>query len=151
MRRPVAILLFAAAGLSCAQAQPGGDRREPSLLVHGNYCGLGNRFPLPPVDALDAACARHDACTPSGGLPSRLCNLRLFQRADLIARDPRQPDDVRAAAGFIAFGATVLPFDPEPPVVAAASRWNAPYPYRQSLDRRDPYHQDPYRRARFAY
>ncbi len=146
MRTPIAILLFAAAGLSCAQAQPGGDRREPSLLVHGNYCGLGNRFPLPPVDALDAACAQHDACTPSGGLPSRLCNLRLFRRADLIARDPRQPDDVRAAAGFIAFGATVLPFDPEPPVVATAAGWSAPSSYRQ-----DPYYQDSYRRARFAY
>jgi len=132
MRAPTAFLLFAAAGLSCAQAQSGGYGREPSLLVHGNYCGLGNRSPLPPIDALDAACARHDACTPAGGLPSRLCNLRLFQRADLIARDPRQPDDVRAAAGFIAFGATVLPFAPEPPVVAVAPPWDGPYPHRQA-------------------
>jgi hypothetical protein len=33
---------------------------------------------------LDAACARHDACTPSGGLPSPACNARLQREAALI-------------------------------------------------------------------
>ena len=62
----------------------------PKMLIHGNYCGPGNNAPLPPIDALDAACARHDACTPEGGLPTPACNLRLQQEAALIARDPRQ-------------------------------------------------------------
>jgi hypothetical protein len=47
-----------------------GQSRAPALVFHGNYRGLGNNVPLPPIDALDAACARHDACTPAGGLPS---------------------------------------------------------------------------------
>lgn len=117
MRTRIAAFCLAAAGLSSAQAQAQDFSSTPPLLVHGNYCGLGNRAPLPPVDALDRACARHDACTPAGGLPSRLCNLRLSREADLIARDPRQPDDVRAAAGFIAFSAATMPFDPAPRAV----------------------------------
>ena len=89
--------------------------QQPAALIHGNYCGLGNNAPLPPVDALDAACARHDACTPVGGLPSRTCNLRLQWETDRISRDPRQPDDIRALAGFVAAGAAILPFDPNAP------------------------------------
>ncbi|MER2265454.1 hypothetical protein [Methylobacterium oxalidis] len=50
---------------------------EPALLPHGNYCGVGNNAPLSSIDALDAACARHDACTLAGGLPSRARSLRL--------------------------------------------------------------------------
>ena len=100
----------------------------PQLLVHGNYCGLGNRAPLQPIDALDRACARHDACTPAGGLPSRPCNLRLSLEADLIARDPRQPDDIRAAARFIAFGAAAMPFDSAPRAVMVVTP-NLPDPY----------------------
>ncbi|MBY0296213.1 MAG: hypothetical protein K2X71_09255 [Methylobacterium sp.] len=131
MRLPIAALLLAAAGLSSVQAQPGGSA-QPPLLVHGHYCGLGNRAPLPPVDALDAACARHDACTYPGRLPSRSCNLRLFWEADLISRDPRQPDDVRAAAGFVAFGASLLPFDTTPrPVVVGVPGWSGPYAPRR--------------------
>jgi hypothetical protein len=99
-----------------AQAQT----RAPALVFHGHYCGLGNDAPLAPVDALDAACARHDACTPTGGLPSAACNLRLHRDADRIARDPRMPDDVRALAGLIAAGASLLPFDPRPDAVAEA-------------------------------
>ncbi len=117
MRTKIATALLAVFGLSSAHAQAQTSTTEPQLLVHGNYCGLGNRAPLPPVDALDRACARHDACTPPGGLPSRVCNLDLLREADLISRDPRQPDDVRAAAGFVAFSAAVLPFDPVPPTV----------------------------------
>ncbi|WP_245447422.1 hypothetical protein [Methylobacterium sp. 17Sr1-1] len=109
----VSALLIAA--VSPTQAQTAGD---PALLVHGHYCGLGSRAPLPPVDALDAACARHDACTPPDGLPPRWCNRRLFREADLISRDPRQSDELRNAAGFIAFGASLLPYDPAPPTVA---------------------------------
>lgn len=92
----------------------------PALVFHGNYCGLGNNAPLPPIDALDAACARHDACTPVAGLPPAPCNLRLQREAERIARDPRMPDDVRTLAGIIAAGASVLPFDPRPAAVVEA-------------------------------
>src|SRR3954454_5247300 len=92
-----------------ALAQSGPMAHRPALLVHGNYCGPGNNAPLPPVDALDAACARHDACTPRGGLPSQACNPRLQREAELIARDPRQPEDVRTLAGLPAIGAGLLP------------------------------------------
>ncbi|ACA16075.1 conserved hypothetical protein [Methylobacterium sp. 4-46] len=124
------VLAFGLASPALAQAPAA--PLAPSLLMHGNYCGLGNRAPLPPVDALDAACARHDACTPAGGLPSRRCNLRLQWEADRISRDPRQPDDVRAAAGFIAFSAALLPFDPAPPVVVVrVPAWTDPFAYRR--------------------
>ncbi|MCJ2136330.1 hypothetical protein MKK69_20135 [Methylobacterium sp. J-026] len=108
---------FLAAGCAVlaapSQAQPaafGG----PKILIHGNYCGPGNNAPLPPIDALDAACARHDACTPEGGMPSLACNLRLKREAALIARDPRQTDDLRAMAGFVAATATLIPSEPGP-------------------------------------
>jgi hypothetical protein len=86
--------------------------RQPAALIHGNYCGMGNNAPLPPIDALDAACARHDACTPAYGLPTRACNLRFQRETEFISRDPRQPDDLRALAGFVSVGAALLPFDP---------------------------------------
>ena len=87
---------------------PGADG---SLVFHGNYCGPGSRGPgLPPVDALDAACMRHDACSPAigEGLPSCGCNARLQREASLVARNPRTPDDERVAAQFVAEGAKVL-------------------------------------------
>ncbi|MBY0257043.1 hypothetical protein [Methylobacterium sp.] len=105
--------------------------QQPAALIHGNYCGLGNNAPLPPVDALDAACARHDACTPVGGLPSRACNLRLQWETDRIARDLRQPDDIRALAGFIAAGAVLLPFDAHatiPTRAPSSTRFGPPAP-----------------------
>ncbi|MGH1573185.1 hypothetical protein ACRAWG_24110 [Methylobacterium sp. P31] len=84
----------------------------PKMLIHGNYCGPGNNAPLPPIDALDAACARHDACTPEGGLPSQACNLRLQREATQISRDPSQPQDVRSLAGLVAATATLIPSEP---------------------------------------
>ena len=101
-------LLLAGCLAAPALAQPaalGG----PKVLIHGNYCGPGNNAPLPPTDALDAACARHDACTPSRGLPSQACNLRLEHEATSVARDPHQPEDLRALAGLIAATATLIP------------------------------------------
>ncbi|GJE18542.1 hypothetical protein [Methylobacterium marchantiae] len=85
--------------------------RPPTVLIHGNYCGPGNNAPLPPIDALDAACARHDACTPDGGLPTKACNLRLQREAALIARDPRQSGDLRSLAGLISVGASMMMAD----------------------------------------
>ncbi|KQP96495.1 hypothetical protein [Methylobacterium sp. Leaf117] len=92
-------------------AQPALSDAPPALLVHGNYCGPGNNAPRPPIDALDAACARHDACTPSGGLPSRACNLRLQRDAARISRDPREPDEIRALAGLMGASVALLPSD----------------------------------------
>jgi hypothetical protein len=83
-----------------------------ALLFHGNYCGPGNRAPAPPIDALDAACMHHDACSPdigSGRVPACGCNRRLRYEATMVARDPRQPDDLRKTAQSVADGALLLP------------------------------------------
>ncbi|WP_245516479.1 hypothetical protein [Methylobacterium segetis] len=101
------LLALGAAAPTLAQAAPAG--RAPALLLHGNYCGPGNNGPLPPIDALDAACARHDACTPDQGLPSRACNARLQHEAEAISRDPREPEDLRTLAGLAALGAGLMP------------------------------------------
>lgn len=98
-------------------AQPAALGR-PKVLVHGNYCGPGNNAPLAPIDALDAACARHDACTPSRGLPTKACNLRLEREAEAVALDPSQPDDLRAMAGLVAAFAAANPSRGSPKVVA---------------------------------
>ncbi|MFE1600308.1 hypothetical protein [Methylobacterium sp. ID0610] len=113
VRLPLSLLL--AAGLTAPVHAQSLDPapRMPPMLIHGNYCGPGNNAPLPPVDALDRACAHHDACTPDGGLPSPACNARLAREADRIARDPRQPEDLRALAGMIALGAGVMPTAPQ--------------------------------------
>ncbi|MCJ2124949.1 hypothetical protein MKL11_20795 [Methylobacterium sp. J-077] len=85
-----------------------GSLGEPKMLIYGNYCGPGNNAPKPPIDALDAACARHDSCTPTGAMPTPTCNARLEQEAAAIARDPRQPPDLRMMADFVAAGAKLL-------------------------------------------
>lgn len=95
--------------------------RPPTMLIHGNYCGPGNNAPLPPIDALDAACARHDACTPDGGLPTKACNLRLQREAALVSRDARQPDDLRSLAGLISVSASMMLADRSPRPAAATA------------------------------
>ena len=97
---------------TAASAQSGPAGHGPTLLLHGNYCGPGNNAPAAPIDALDAACARHDACTPSGGLSSPACNARLQRDADAVARDTRQTEDLRSLAGLVSAGAAILPSDP---------------------------------------
>ncbi len=130
LTRLAAPIIFAAgcaAFAGASQAQPaafGG----PKMLIHGNYCGPGNNAPLPPIDALDAACARHDACTPQGGLPSRACNLRLQREAEMISRDPRIPEKERAMAGMIAIGAGAIPTSPDVAPVATGSIGRATAP-----------------------
>jgi hypothetical protein len=99
--RVAAPVFLIASWAAASLAQPAANG-GPKLLIHGNYCGPGNNAPLPPIDALDAACARHDACTPDVGLPSKACNLRLAREAAALAHDPRQPEDVRSLAGFVA-------------------------------------------------
>jgi len=96
------------------QAQTIVSARPGASLIHGNYCGPGNNAPAAPIDVLDSACARHDACTPDGGLASKSCNLRLQRDAEAIARDPRQADDLRAMAGLISAGASMMLSSREP-------------------------------------
>lgn len=108
---------------ACALAEEG-----PKAMLHGNYCGPGNNAPLAPIDALDAACARHDACTPDDGLPSKACNLRLQAEAEGVAQDPAQPADLRALAGVVASGAAMMPFEAStrPPSPAGDRRTEDP-------------------------
>ncbi len=82
-------------------------RRGP-LLIHGNYCGIGNRPGTPPVDLLDEACMRHDACTHTGKLPSCTCDNRLHDEAFAIAQDPRTPADLKVLATGVAASMVVL-------------------------------------------
>jgi hypothetical protein len=84
------------------------DLRRGPLLIHGNYCGIGNRPGTAPIDALDAACMRHDACTQTGQLPTCACDERLRIEATAIARDPRTRPDVQAIAAATAGGMTIL-------------------------------------------
>ena len=93
-----------------------------AVLIHGNYCGPGNNAPAAPVDALDAACARHDACTPDGGLATKACNLRLQKEADAISRDPRQSDELRAMAGLVSAGASMMMSAREPATETEVAR-----------------------------
>lgn len=45
------------------------------LPIYGNWCGPGHptAAALPPIDAFDAACMRHDACT-SAPVPEAACD-----------------------------------------------------------------------------
>ncbi|MCJ2135994.1 hypothetical protein MKK69_18385 [Methylobacterium sp. J-026] len=113
---PLAFVLAGPAGAQTAGEHP------RAALIHGNYCGPGNNAPAAPVDALDAACARHDACTPDGGLASKGCNLRLQREAAALARDPRQPEDLRAMAGLVSTAAAMMPSAREPAAASLAAR-----------------------------
>jgi hypothetical protein len=93
-------------------------------LIHGNYCGVGSR-PGGPIDALDVACMHHDACTPTGRLPTCECNARLRDEAALVARDPRQPTELQSMASMVAAAATVMLCKP---LNSTASARPAPVP-----------------------
>jgi hypothetical protein len=116
-------LLFATCLAAPAMAQSA-PTAKPTILIHGNYCGPGNNAPLAPIDALDAACARHDACTPDDALPTKACNLRLEREAAAIANDPRQPQDLRSVAGLVSIGASMMlaQTDPAPAAPATTAR-----------------------------
>ena len=112
----VAALLYA--GSALAQDVPSiPDPVAPllhgQLVYHGNYCGPGNKGVDPaPVDALDAACMRHDACTKDFEIPACSCNQALHREAMLVAEDPCAPTEEREAASFTAEGAQQLPCKP---------------------------------------
>lgn len=82
--------------------------RSGPLLIHGNYCGIGNRPGSTPVDPLDTACMHHDTCTKTGTLPSCDCDDRLRAEATAVARDAETPPDVQAVALATAASMTVL-------------------------------------------
>ncbi len=82
--------------------------RSGPLLVHGNYCGIGNRSNAVPADPLDLACMHHDACTRTGALPSCACDDRLRAEATAVAQDPATPADVQAIALATAASMAVL-------------------------------------------
>lgn len=100
--------------------------KGPGFLIYGNYCGPGNRGPRHrPIDALDLACAHHDACWPTepAALPTCACNERLRVEAALVARDPRASSKTRETARFISDFATAIPCDgPDGPEVPMAAR-----------------------------
>ncbi len=103
--------LLTAASVAPATAQtPLAPLLNGQLVFYGNYCGPGQygRHPAP-IDALDAACQRHDACVVDFRLPSCACNARLAHEAAAVARSPRAPARERQAADFTARGAQVLP------------------------------------------
>ncbi|MCW6510431.1 hypothetical protein [Lichenifustis flavocetrariae] len=96
----VAGLIGVSSGAS-AQEDPADADAAPRVngVFHGNYCGIGDNGPgLPPTDALDAACMHHDACTPSGGLPTCGCNARFQREIHQVATSPREPEDLRLLA-----------------------------------------------------
>ncbi|MGU3666319.1 hypothetical protein ACLBX9_19205 [Methylobacterium sp. A49B] len=106
--------LFACGAPARAQdIVPPGPSGRGALLIYGNFCGPGSRGPdYPPIDALDLACAHHDACStePSSGiLTSCACHRRLQVEAGAVARDPRTPAQIRQTAQFISDFATALP------------------------------------------
>ena len=82
-------------------------RRGP-LLLHGNFCGIGGHPGLEPVDALDAACMRHDACTRTGSLPSCACDERLEREARVIADNPATTAELKALAVATAASMAIL-------------------------------------------
>lgn len=55
---------------------------QVSMPVYGNWCGLDHpatlAFSEPPVDALDAACMRHDYCTAARSRFDCGCDLALM-------------------------------------------------------------------------
>lgn len=113
------LLLAVMTGPALAQTSP--SVVKPTALIHGNYCGTGNNAPLPPIDALDTSCARHDACTPNGALPSKACNLRLQREAEAVSRDPRQTSELRTMAGFVSVGASMMASKQQPTKSLAAT------------------------------
>ena len=82
--RILIVLLFAASVTACATAQPQVKRETAGAMgIYGNWCGLDHPTdvaanPLP-IDALDAACRRHDLCYTQRGFLSCECDAEFTQ------------------------------------------------------------------------
>ncbi|MGU3282499.1 phospholipase A2 family protein [Methylobacterium mesophilicum] len=89
-------------GRAEAPAPPKGDLAQVAAgkeLFHGNYCGKGQRGEgLPPTDALDAACMRHDACYDNAGHHSCACDATLKREASVVADATNASLEVRRRA-----------------------------------------------------
>lgn len=110
------------AGGPANELNPGGLPEEPvpprgdlaavltgANLFHGHYCGAGQRGEgLAPVDALDAACQRHDACFDAAGHRSCACNLSLQKEATAVSERPGLALEVRRRALSVAQAAEVM-------------------------------------------
>jgi len=70
-------------GLALSLA-PGGATAD--LNLYGNWCGPGtNPNSAPPIDPLDEACMRHDACYLRAGTPSCSCDVSFMNTVRQIA------------------------------------------------------------------
>ncbi|MCJ2103018.1 phospholipase A2 family protein [Methylobacterium sp. E-046] len=89
-------------GRAEAPAPPKGDLGQvvaSKELFHGSYCGKGQRGEgLPPTDALDAVCMRHDACYDTAGDHSCACNAALKREATVVADGSTASLEVRRRA-----------------------------------------------------
>ncbi|MGH1589621.1 hypothetical protein ACRBEV_16260 [Methylobacterium phyllosphaerae] len=99
-------------GRTEAPAPPRGDLGNVIAgkeLFHGNYCGKGQRGEgLPPTDALDAACMRHDACYEAAGYSSCGCDAVLRHEAAVVSDSPGASLEVRRRALSVTEAATAL-------------------------------------------
>lgn len=91
---------------------PGGSAEEAITgadLYHGNYCGKGDRGPgRPPVDELDAACMRHDACYDERGRGSCACDKQLGREALAVSEMKALSRELRARAAAVAEAASLM-------------------------------------------
>ena len=94
---------------SLAQSGPA-PAEDPVVIVHGNHCGWGTRGAhLRPVDALDAACRRHDRCWARVGPHACACHEALAAEAGAIAQDAEASSGLREKAWTISALFQVLP------------------------------------------
>lgn len=84
--RTLIILLLASTLAACANAQPKVQRETAGrIAVYGNWCGpdhpkyLADVTPPAPIDALDAACMRHDQCYDTHGYLACGCDATFTQ------------------------------------------------------------------------
>jgi hypothetical protein len=88
---------------------------EQDRPIHGNYCGRGNLDGRPPIDELDAACRRHDACYDARGRGACACDRALARSAAELLRSGRLSSGAAETAALIAayYGAKIQTCPPE--------------------------------------
>ena len=82
--------------------------KNGELVFHGNYCGVGNKAGAEPIDALDVACMRHDACYDTAGYNSCACDTTLKREASVVSDSPRASLEVRRRALSVIEAATAM-------------------------------------------
>jgi len=102
MGNPVVIRLFILLVLIPMAAQA-----QVSLPVYGNWCGpdypANTAIAAPPVDALDAACMRHDYCAAARGRFDCGCDLMLmYELRNTVWPNPYIQADARGIHDAIA-------------------------------------------------